>query len=152
MQRTCYYQGSNERNGVERFMLEFASFEKHTVRDLEKNEYTVELWYDEQDETEVLIMLLSFGPVIEILGPDNLRLQAKERPERQYKLLYGNNEQYRGDSMNDRLFTVVAGVNGVGKSTYIAKQCENNNNLGHIVDPDKLAIKYGSIIAGGRAA
>ncbi len=54
--------------------------------------------------------------------------------------------------MNDRLFTVVAGVNGVGKSTYIAKQCENNNDLGHIVDPDKLAVKYGSIIAGGRAA
>ncbi len=83
---------TNERNGVERFMLEFASFEKHTVRDLEKNEYTVELWYDEQDETEVLIMLLSFGPVIEILGPYNLRSQAKERLERQYKLLYGNNE------------------------------------------------------------
>ena len=82
---------TNERNGVERFMLEFASFEKHTVRDLEKNEYTVELWYDEQDETEVLIMLLSFGPVIEILGPEKLRSQARERLERQYKLLYCNN-------------------------------------------------------------
>ncbi|SFW22432.1 WYL domain-containing protein [Ruminococcus flavefaciens] len=80
---------TNERNGVERFMLEFASFEKHTVRDLEKNEYTVELWYDEQDETEVLIMLLSFGPVIEILGPEKLRSQARERLERQYELLYG---------------------------------------------------------------
>jgi len=82
---------TNERNGVERFMLEFASFEKHTVRDLEKNEYTVELWYDEQDETEVLIMLLSFGPVIEILGPEKLRSQARERLEKQYELLYGNN-------------------------------------------------------------
>ena len=82
---------TNERNGVERFMLEFASFEKHTVRDLEKNEYTVELWYDEQDETEVLIMLLSFGPVIEILGPEKLRSQARERLKRQYELLYGNN-------------------------------------------------------------
>ena len=78
---------TNERNGVERFMLEFASFEKHTVHDLEKNEYTVELWYDEQDETEVLIMLLSFGPVIEILGPGKLRSQARERLERQYGLL-----------------------------------------------------------------
>ena len=82
---------TNERNGVERFMLEFASFEKHSVRDLEKNEYTVELWYDEQDETEVLIMLLSFGPVIEILGPEKLRSQARERLEKQYELLYGNN-------------------------------------------------------------
>ena len=54
--------------------------------------------------------------------------------------------------MPERIFTVVAGVNGVGISTYIAKQCEKDNDLGHIVDPDKLAIKYGSIIAGGRAA
>ena len=54
--------------------------------------------------------------------------------------------------MSNKLFTVVAGVNGVGKSTYIAKQCENNNDLGHIVDPDQLAARYGSLIAGGRAA
>ncbi len=84
---------TNERNGVERFMLEFAPYAKHTVRDLEKNEYVVELWYDEQDETEVLIMLLSFGPVIEILGPEKLRSQAKERLDRQYELLYGKNAQ-----------------------------------------------------------
>ncbi len=84
---------TNERNGVERFMLEFAPYEKHTVRDLETGQYTVELWYDQQDETELLIMLLSFGPVIEILGPDKLRAQAKERLTRQYELLYGKNDQ-----------------------------------------------------------
>lgn len=78
---------TNERNGVERFMLEFAPYEKHTVRDLETGQYTVELWYDEQDETEVLIMLLSFGPVIEILGPNKLREQAKMRIKRQAELL-----------------------------------------------------------------
>lgn len=76
-----------ERNGVERFMLEFASYEKHTVRDLETGEYTVELWYDQQDETELLIRLLSFGPVIEILGSQRLREQAKLRIKRQAELL-----------------------------------------------------------------
>lgn len=75
------------RNGVERFMLEFASYEKHTVRNLETGEYTVELWYDQQDETELLIRLLSFGPVIEILGPQHLRRQAKLRIKRQNELL-----------------------------------------------------------------
>ena len=78
---------TSERNGVERFMMEFASFEKHTVRDLETGEYTVELWYDEQDETELLIRLLSFGPVIEILGPPALREQARKRVMRQCELL-----------------------------------------------------------------
>ncbi|WP_028520894.1 WYL domain-containing protein [Ruminococcus flavefaciens] len=89
---------TNERNGVERFMLEFAPYEKHTVRDLETGQYTVELWYDEQDETEVLIMLLSFVPVIEILGPEKLREQAKERLTRQYELLYGQKESYKETS------------------------------------------------------
>lgn len=81
-----------ERNGVERFMLEFASYEKHTVRDLETGRYKVELWYDNQDETELLIRLLSFGPVIEILGPQSLREQAKLRIKRQAELLaeYGD--------------------------------------------------------------
>lgn len=78
---------TTERNGVERFMLEFASYEKHTVRDLESGEYTVRLWYDEQDETELLIRLLSFGSVIEILGPEKLRSQARERVLRQHDLL-----------------------------------------------------------------
>lgn len=78
---------TTERNGVERFMLEFASYEKHTVHDLESGEYTVRLWYDEYDETELLIRLLSFGPVIEILGPEKLRNQARERVRRQYNRL-----------------------------------------------------------------
>lgn len=80
------------RNGVERFMLEFASYEKHTVRNLKTGEYTVELWYDQQDETELLIRLLSFGPVIEILGPQRLREQAKLRIKRQAEIL----EKYGG--------------------------------------------------------
>lgn len=75
-----------ERNGVERFMLEFASYEKHTVRNLETGNYTVELWYDAQDETEVLIRLLSFGPVLEIIGPPKLREMAKLRIKRQAEL------------------------------------------------------------------
>ncbi len=80
---------STERNGVERFMLEFASYEKHTVRNLETGQYNVELWYDQQDETELLIRLLSFGPVIEILGPPRLRELAKQRVKQQAELLEG---------------------------------------------------------------
>ena len=86
-----------ERNGVERFMLEFASYEKHTVRDLETGEYTVELWYDEQDETELLIRLLSFGPVIEILGSPKLREKAAIRIKRQVELL----EKYREEGEHE---------------------------------------------------
>ncbi|MBQ7014405.1 MAG: WYL domain-containing protein [Oscillospiraceae bacterium] len=76
-----------ERNGVERFMMEFASFQKETERDPETGICKVRLWYDVQDETELLIRLLGFGPVVEILGPMPFRRQAAERVARQYALL-----------------------------------------------------------------
>lgn len=78
---------TSERNGLERFMMEFASYEKHTVRDLEKGEFTVKMWYDRADETELLINLLSFGPVIEIIGPQELREKARIRVKKQMELL-----------------------------------------------------------------
>ena len=76
-----------ERNGADRFLMEFASYEKQTDRDLTTGDCLVKLWYDAQDETEVLIRLLRFGPVLEILGPPSLRAQAVERVRRQTALL-----------------------------------------------------------------
>lgn len=78
---------SGERNGIERFLMEFSAYEKHTEWDAERGRCMVQLWYDTQDETEVLIRLLGFGPVLEILGPPAFREQAAERVARQYALL-----------------------------------------------------------------
>ncbi len=78
---------SSERNGVERFMMEFASYEKQSELDLNTGKCTAKIWYDGQNETELLIQLLSFGPVLKILGPEGFRKQAAERVERQYSLL-----------------------------------------------------------------
>lgn len=78
---------TTERNAVERFLMEFASYEKHTERDAESGTLTVQLFFDKQDETELLIRLLSFGPVLEILGPPDFRAQAAARVRRQYELL-----------------------------------------------------------------
>jgi len=80
---------TGERNGVERFMMEFSSYEKRTEFDMETSTCQVTLWYDRADETELLIRLLSFGPVIEIIAPRSLRQQAAARVRRQYGLLYG---------------------------------------------------------------
>jgi predicted DNA-binding transcriptional regulator YafY len=78
---------TDERRGFERFMNEFASLEKHTETNTETGEHIVKLWYDKNDETELLIQLLSFGPVIEILSPPPLREKARERISRQFALL-----------------------------------------------------------------
>ena len=45
------------------------------------------LYYDPADETELLIELLSFGPVIRILGPERFLSQVRERVRRQHELL-----------------------------------------------------------------
>lgn len=76
------------RNGVERFMMEFAAYEKHSELDTQTGCCTVQLRYDKQDETELLIQLLSFGPVLEILGPPAFRAQAAARVAKQYALLF----------------------------------------------------------------
>ena len=78
---------TTERNAVERFFMEFAPYEKHSERDLTSGNCTVKLWYDKQDETELLIRLLSFGPVIEILGPPDFRQKVSERVMKQNELL-----------------------------------------------------------------
>ncbi|MDF2587472.1 MAG: protein-containing protein [Anaerocolumna sp.] len=82
---------SNERNGLERFMMEFAAYEKHTELDEISGNCIAKLWYDSQDETEVLIRLLGFGPVIKILGPERMLKQVHERVNKQYNLLFQNN-------------------------------------------------------------
>lgn len=81
---------SGERNSLERCMLHFASYEKHTEYDEEKNAYICEIYYDRADETELLIEILSFGPVIRVLGPEPFLSQVKERVGRQHRLFYQN--------------------------------------------------------------
>lgn len=79
---------SSERNAVERFMMEFASYEKRSELDLETGKCRASVYYDTQDETELLIMLLGFGPVLKITGPEEFLEKARERVERQYELFY----------------------------------------------------------------
>lgn len=82
---------SSERNGIERFLMEFASYEKHTIIEEETGTCTATLWYDLQDETELLIKLLSFGPVLKVTGPPRMLEQMKDRVNQQYQLFYPNN-------------------------------------------------------------
>lgn len=74
---------SKERNALERCMLQFASWEKQTEYDENKNCYICRIFYDGQDETELLIRILSFGPVVKVLGPEGFLMQVKERIKKQ---------------------------------------------------------------------
>lgn len=50
-------------------------------------------------------------------------------------------------------YTIIAGVNGVGKSSLIGAFVSKSNELGVIIDADKLALDYnGDRLKGGKAA
>lgn len=84
---------SGERNAVERFMMEFASYEKRSELDLDTGRCHASIYYDSQDETELLIMLLGFGPVLKITGPEDFLEKVRERVERQYELFYPKSDE-----------------------------------------------------------
>ncbi len=67
-----YLEVTHDRNGIERFMVEFAPFEKRTVYNAEADSCCVMLMYPTDDESEILIRLLSFGGVIRVLNPKDV--------------------------------------------------------------------------------
>ena len=75
-----------ERNALERVLLHFSHLEKET-RKLEEGLYQIRMRYDDDDETEILIRILSFGPVLQVQSPPELKEQVKERVRRQCCLL-----------------------------------------------------------------
>lgn len=51
-----------------------------------------------------------------------------------------------------KLYTIIGGVNGCGKSSLTGALKAERSDLGIIIDPDKLSAKLGGYGAGGRAA
>ncbi len=72
----------DERNAMERFMLHFAHFEKRAER-LDKQHYLVKIKYRHDDESEIVIRILSFGPMVEVLAPDSFRRLIIEKLKKQ---------------------------------------------------------------------
>lgn len=73
---------NDERNALERFMLHFSHFEKEAVK-LGDRHYRITLKYDKDDETEMLIRILSFGPMIKVVSPNSFIEQLKNRIDKQ---------------------------------------------------------------------
>ena len=72
----------DERNALERVMLHFAHFEKQAEK-LDKKHYLVKIKYALADETEMVIRILSFGPLVEVIGSENFRDLVIERLKKQ---------------------------------------------------------------------
>lgn len=75
---TVVFQLTDERNALERALMHFAHFEKQAEK-LADNRYKITVAYDKDDETELLIRVLSFGPMIKVTSPDSFINLIKER-------------------------------------------------------------------------
>ena len=80
--RTVVLELTDVRNALERCMLHFSDLEKETVK-LDERHYRVTLRYDHQDETEILIRVLSFGPVLKVIEPESFADLIRDRLRRQ---------------------------------------------------------------------
>ena len=80
--RIVSFEISDERNALERVLLHFAHFEKEAER-IGDERYKVSLHYDKDDEAEIVIRILSFGPMIKVIEPETFINQIKERLLRQ---------------------------------------------------------------------
>lgn len=72
----------DERNAMERFMLHFSHFEKQAEK-LDARHYLVRIRYASDDEPEMVIRILSFGPMIEVLEPESFRESIIEKLKNQ---------------------------------------------------------------------
>ena len=85
--RTLTLELVDERNALERVMLHFSHFEK-TAEKLGDKHYRLTICYDQNDETEMLIRVLSFGPLVRVTAPDRFirMIQNRLRRQKQYDL------------------------------------------------------------------
>lgn len=75
----------DRRNALERAMLQFANYEKST-RKMADNTYECLIYYNKRTQTELLIEVLSFGPMLKVVGNEDFLRLVKERLARQCTL------------------------------------------------------------------
>ena len=75
---TVQFELVDSRNALERVLMHFAHFEKQ-AEELDDERYRVTLTYDKDDETEMVIRILSFGPMVKVTAPQRFADLIKER-------------------------------------------------------------------------
>jgi len=76
---------TDERKALERCLFHFSHLEKETER-LDDTHYRLTLRYEKDNETELLIRVLSFGHVLKVISPASFREKLKNRLQKQMQL------------------------------------------------------------------
>ncbi len=83
---TIVLELTDERNALERVSMHFANLKKRTTK-IDENKYRMELEFSRDDETEMVIRLLQFGPVIKVLEPFYIVGEITKRIGMQLRLI-----------------------------------------------------------------
>lgn len=122
--KTVTFELEDRRNAMERVLLHFSHLEKETKR-LDDRRYRVTLKYDRQDETEMVIRILSFGSAIRVTEPDSFVALIRERIQKQLAIQKNNTSQdifQDGRETNDRSGTKdVSRTNDVNELNNVGK-------------------------------
>ena len=77
-QRSVVFELKDRRNALERALLHFAHFRKQAEK-IADDRYQITVYYDKEDETEIVIRVLSFGPLIRVTAPQHFIGLIKQR-------------------------------------------------------------------------
>jgi len=77
-QRRVVFELVDQRKTLERVLLHFAHYEKEAEK-LDEKHYRITVVYDKEDETEMVIRILSFGPMIKVTAPQHFVELIKQR-------------------------------------------------------------------------
>ena len=83
--KTLVFDVKNERKSLERAMMKFSHYKKE-VEKTGAASYRVILRYDRDEETDLVIQLMSFGSYINVVSPLKVKKEIYKRLERQIKI------------------------------------------------------------------
>lgn len=76
--RSVVFELVDQRKALERVLLHFAHFEKRAEK-VDEDKYRITIFYDKEDETEIVIRILSFGPMVKVTAPSHFVGLIKQR-------------------------------------------------------------------------
>lgn len=85
-QKKAIFELKDDRNALERFLMNFSHYEKEAEYIQDEERYRITVCYDEADEKDVVIRVLSFGPYVKAVEPDCFVGIVLDRLQRQRKL------------------------------------------------------------------
>lgn len=85
IKKTIVVELEDRNNALERAMIHFSYLEKETTK-LSDTRYQITIKYFEEDESEIVIQILSFGPALTVISPDDFKSKLKKKLNDQLKL------------------------------------------------------------------